>query len=226
MMNGWQIVANSRFDALVYVFFGIIWIISQIVNVKAKRRKREEQNRQVNRIRVPPPVPVPSPRSLGAPQSRAGGVGPEEELRKFLRDLAGGEVAEEPTPMEVFQAPPVPVASSARPGPHRVYRHRPPARIPVQIDIPSRPPLREPVPAAPAASVSSEPTQSRSVRPPTGMAGTRPGPVRSGSPARFLLRASRSRAALREAFIWKTLLEPPVALRPDAGAGLPPARSC
>jgi hypothetical protein len=210
-MNGEIVMADSRFDVLVYLFFGVIWVISQILNARSKSKgkaaaRQTRAESAARTIRTGPAEAPPPVRPVAKPA-----VPPEEELRRFFRELAGGgEVGETAESAESVEPefPPVVFQPVAPPAARRITPAAAPARPVASRPIPA---VTKPVPVFSLKSLPATPLQSV---PLAAVMPLRGGP---GRPARH--RIARSRAALREAFVWKTLLEPPLALRPpNSGA--------
>lgn len=229
-MNGEIVMANSRFDVLVYLFFGAVWLVTQILNARAQKRKREaamaaRTQRAPRTIRSGPAEPPPA-------RPAADSESPQENLRRFLRELAdgmnpgdpaGGFKIEPPVEAPPVEAPqpaaerpaPPPFIPVARPTRRRVAP-RPPAPAPVLVAAPVTAEVQPPPAIAtpePAVSFSDLPAVPRLFIPPPLALST--GPRGTGRPARR--RRIPARAALREAFVWKTILDSPLALRPPGG---------
>lgn len=222
-MNGWQTVANNRLDGLVYLVFGIIWIVTQIANAKMKKRKQESAGSTS-------PLSTPSQASSSIPTA-------ETKLREFLSELAGVPPMAKP-PGLPLPAPATPVESAELqeflkemkiplPKASSLPRRSSAASLRAQKRVPR---LREnpwpsdasPLPSPSVQSVSSVLAARAGVASVPAVRGMTPGGGKrsSGKTARTLLRGPRSREAMRDAFVWKTLLEPPRALQPVGGDSL------
>lgn len=223
-MNPGTVKADSQFDVLLYLVIGAIWLIAKIVGAKneAKSRKASREVRKqaaARTVQAGPVAPRPTPRPAPEPEAS-----PDEELRRFLRELSGGAAVEEPAePGETFEetTPPVVVRPAvpppAAPPPVPVARPvppRPPPRRPAPPVVQARTYERKPAPAvpkpAPGFSFDAIPAMTRSSLSYSAAMSL----VAGGSDRRGRRRKVCSGATLREAFVWKTLLDTPIALRP------------
>ncbi len=209
--------ADSGLENLIYIVVAIVWFVIQIAAQNAKRRKRQ----------LPPPTmpmgePPPPPPSV---------LDPEEELRRFLKELSGESA---PPPRPTPRAPP-PTPSTAPPPP----TFAPPPEIPPPPAA-TPPPIARPKPARPAVSrkrpaappplpreeVVAAQTSERAAdavapvsptAPVSGLAfqGVAAFPI-AASARRRRRRVSlpMGRSALRRAVLYQTLLGPPRALEP------------
>ncbi|MDZ4198696.1 MAG: hypothetical protein U1E27_05345 [Kiritimatiellia bacterium] len=222
MSLGFIQASGKGAEGLIYLVFGIIWVVIQVMNAAARKKKRQE------RAGIParPPVPSRSPDMPERAPFEGSTVSPgKSELEDFLRELAGLP------PPPVVPAP-LPVPAPARP---RVSRRAHSAAAPV-------PRIRAQAPIG-GRAISGEPVQSiepslAATRPATGsvlrMANIRfptmptlsmrgmnmGGGADVGPDARNAVRARSSRRAMRDALVWKIALDSPRALLSPGGDSL------
>ncbi len=126
-------IAEIPADALLWIVIGVVWAVAQVITKLARRSKDDRQ----------PERTIPRAQRDLRPVSTHEPVSPNDELRRFLREISGGVNDDEPqpNPMASRAAPAsaprpmsTPTASSAIPRPQ-------PATPP-----PSRPPPPRPKP--------------------------------------------------------------------------------
>ena len=218
-------------ENIIYIVLAIVWVIVQLAARGARKNK--------------PPAPSSPPLfGGGAPddsdKARPPALNPEEELRRFLRELSGAPAEPRPAAAPPPPPPPPPVTPAASP-----------AAMPMATPRGMAQKLRErrrtrmaasPGPApAPATPSAKAPAASASEAPPTvtiledrlapaignapmAMPSIPMAPalaIRSvtfsaGGPSRVRRRTAlpRSRGALRQAVMYQAVLGPPRALQP------------
>ncbi len=93
--------ADSTVENIIYILLALAWVVIQLVARNAKRKMEE-----------PPAGPTRSP-----PRPPPSVLDPEEELRRFLRELSG-ETTTSPAPPPISTAPaPAPPPAFAPPSP-------------------------------------------------------------------------------------------------------------
>lgn len=209
-------------ENLIYLVLAIVWVILQIATRNTRRSRG-----------------IPPDRASGdqteAPIPRAPASEPEEELRRFLRELSG-QSAESPPPLPPksepasppIVAPPPAVPSSASPPRRRSRRQRvettvepaPVVSAPVSVAVAAEPPpASEPVVvAAPPAAAPQFSFRMMSL-PSVPIAATRPVgaitfPTANAAGARRRIRLPMGRADIRRGILYQVVLGPPRALQP------------
>lgn len=132
------ILAASDAGALIWIIIMIFWAISTLA--QKAREKKEAERRRALRPAGPSGAPVPAP----PPPSEPKAVDPEEELRRFLREITGLP-PEPPKPQPPPAAPPPLPPSRHKPPASNAHKHKvaPPPTPAIQFD---EPPPAPPVP--------------------------------------------------------------------------------
>lgn len=168
---------------------GLFWLVVIVVTVIAQIVKAKQQfnKSRPGQVRAPTAEPDRMPEADRTP---------EEELREFLRSLTGAPPARRPAPMVVPAPPP-----AARPAPKRRA-----VATPRRVAAP--PPLAPPTQAPVQASVWEN-----VVNHDNAYAETRMDRSESTGKRKAVLAAMKDGRSLRQAFLLRTILGPPVTLR-------------
>lgn len=212
MIRLWTLplIANIPAELLVWIVIGIVWVIAQVF---AKRNKRSQETGSSER-------PRNVARSTPRPSVNTDPVSPNDELRHFLRKIAGetdeesANVETEPWPRRQASGSADSARTAARPAATRrtadePRRHPSPAPPPLR-STPPPPPARKPQRQAPAVH------QRRSTPPARIMGAQRTGfkptafPRQRATPGPVITGLGNWQTAV----LHREILGPPRALRP------------
>ena len=223
-MKGW-VFADSAMENVIYIVLAIVWVIVQLAARSARKNK------------------PPAPPSLGgepdeAAPARPPALNPEEELRRFLRELSGAppepRPAASPPPPPLLARPAVSPGTGPTPSPGamaqklRERRRAKALAAPAPAKAPAAPPPIAPVATTTdtpprvtiledrlAPAIGNAPMAMPSI-PMAAAVAIRSVTFSAGGPSRVRRRTAlpRSRRALRQAVMYQAVLGPPRVLQP------------